>query len=59
MNIKGKKVLVKEKEEWLQFSGAVNQVLTFQGVQSMNKNEFLKELILSNYRPEVTEMMSM
>ena len=27
---KGKKVLVKEKEEWLQFSGAVNQVLAFQ-----------------------------
>lgn len=27
---KGAKVLAKEKEEWLQFSGAVNQVLTFQ-----------------------------
>ena len=29
---KGAKVLAKQKEEWLQFSGAVNQVLTFQGV---------------------------
>ena len=29
---KGVKVLAKEKEEWLKFSGAVNQVLTFQGV---------------------------
>ncbi len=27
---KGKKELEKEKEEWLQFSGAVNQVLAFQ-----------------------------
>ena len=29
---KGKKILAKEKEEWMQFSSAVNQVLTFQGV---------------------------
>lgn len=29
---KGQKILAKEKEEWMQFSSAVNQVLTFQGV---------------------------